>query len=171
MTISETDSKNKRGRPGLIPPELESTVSWLAGPGASERTKQNAWYKVRAIHVIGKDEDPALKWLFDADKCAAGYDTWKPGILTELGRIEDEADLLAMAKHIAREKPKTKEAVSKIREYRLGGKPQATDEGLANAIIAAIQNYDDRHSGLTGEMITEALTIMQMAINDKENSG
>lgn len=164
MTNSETVSKNKRGRPGAIPAELEGTVSWLAGPGASERTKQNAYYKVRAIHVLGKDNDPALKWLFDPVKINAGDETaWKPGVLTELGRIEEEADLLAMAKEVAREKPKIKEAVSKIREFRLGGKPQATDEGLANAIITAMRGYNSRHDGMDGHLVSAALELVSMA--------
>jgi hypothetical protein len=76
--------------------------------------------RVRALGLLC--DDLAFRWLCDGKAMTAGGAKWKPAILTELGRIDDEDDLREVARQLCELKPKTKDAIAAVRRWRLGKK-------------------------------------------------
>ena len=64
------------------------------------------------------DQPERFTWLFDKSKEGRPRECWKPEILTELGRVADEARFFDIAEILCREKPKTKAGVEFIRYWR-----------------------------------------------------
>jgi hypothetical protein len=94
-------------------PEIERQ---LRSRGLLERDKTrrhhlNVYYGQRAMAYLVEVGETSFRWLFDRDAMrAGGRATWRKTILAELGRIEDEAAMLAMARLICEQKPKTRVA-------------------------------------------------------------
>jgi hypothetical protein len=92
----------------------------LSGSRNSRRT-QNRLYAVRALERLGLLGDgklkqalanrPALRWLVDEEGAR-----W--GILVELGRIRDPEKFDAAVAWVLKHRPKTTEAVARIRPHR-----------------------------------------------------
>lgn len=118
--ISESASKKrKRGRPKVMSPEMQKLTDFLSPDVRTQRGKQNVYYRNLASSILY--EDKRFSWLADGDKMEAGIiGSWKPGILSELGRIIDLDDMKAVALRLCELKPKTKEAIAMIRGFRLG---------------------------------------------------
>ena len=158
----ENISENRRGRPLAMTVEQESV---LAACGVfdrcfTRRSKMNVFYRQRALGVLDKD----YKWLFDAEKIMGSTDSdkhWQPTILVELGRIDDEETMRAVAAQICEMKPKTTVAVQMIRRFRVGGLPVADSLQLANAIIRTINEYLHSHVGASKKHVDEALATAQ----------
>src|SRR4051812_11372376 len=101
-TLSE---KRKPGRPRVLRPEYERLSRSIWGNDLSLKTHQNRAYGSRAIQVLGiHDEPPSadvlLRYAFlcDPEGQQAGKPrTHKHVILAELGRIDDDDDLIALA--------------------------------------------------------------------------
>ena len=75
----------------------------------------------------------------------------------ELGRIQDEAALIAIAVQICELKPKTAtEAARLIRRWRVGTKPGSAAQ-LGQELAEHIDQYRDRHPDTTADMILDAL--------------
>jgi hypothetical protein len=104
--ISETVSqKPKRGRPPLLSAEAMAMWGSLM-PGATPRTIQNFYYQFRAQGFL--KDDPACGWL-------TGHGSRRQLLLSELGRIPNDADLVHVARSICEMKPTAKRGVAMIR--------------------------------------------------------
>ena len=89
----------------------------------SRRQTQNRLYAVRALERMGLLDDaklkraladrPALRWLVDEEGAR-----W--GILVELGRIRDPETFDDAVVWVLEHRPKSKEAVAWIRQFRAG---------------------------------------------------
>ena len=159
-TVSE---KPKRGRPPVYLPEHLALARFVTPDVKTTRGLQNTMRRQRALALVmdaGKD-DPALLWLMDPAACARGEARWQPLILAELGRIDTDADLLAMARHVADLRPTAKVAVALIRRWRLQASGQvprpASCLDLTNEIINVANAYIDRHPDVT---LTQSLTAL-----------
>lgn len=161
----ETVSENRRGRPRVMPPETEAAYASLGlfADVHSERSKLNIYYRTRTLSILDGAE---FSWLFDRKACQRGEGKWKPTILSELGRIEDEEDMKAVARQICELKPKTKEAVTMIRRFRLGRDPEPDAVGLANEIIHLVNDYLQRYPAATKALVGEALGIAQGKVDE-----
>ena len=136
--ISEAASNNPRprGRPRLL--SEEDVLNIQAQSGRSGRTittnrgAQDVAYRRRAATVLAGALDlfPHLVCLYDPSTGAM-----KHSILTELGRIPDEAVLAGVASRVAEHRPKTKDAVTAIRNARTRGGVQLAQEQF-NAVRA-----------------------------------
>lgn len=92
-------------------------------PEVTPRHLNNIVYRSRAVSVLA--HDPEFAWLADGPAMTEGKrNSWKPGILAELGRIDNEDDIRTFAREICRIKPFTKDAERAIREWRLGKEPK-----------------------------------------------
>lgn len=119
----ETVSENKRhrGRPRVIPHELEGPVSFIGPNVQTDRGRQNVFYRMRALDILSDLE--RFKWLCDEEKIMANVPrAMKPTILTELGRFQDDDEMREVAGILCEHKPKTKRAVALIRLIRQGKK-------------------------------------------------
>ena len=85
---SEKDTRAKRrGRPPAIDDRLRQAVLTMFPEVKTERGRQDVAYRLMAIRELA--EDPEFAWLADGPSMTAGggNPSWKPGILTELGRL------------------------------------------------------------------------------------
>lgn len=159
--FSET---KKGGRPPLIrSPELRQIVSTAcSGPNVSERTRQNKYYQIQAMRVLGLHLDEGkpqpYPWLWGEPNVPRPGDhrvRWT--LLAELGRIEDEETLREVAARLCELKPTTGDALVMLRRFRRGGVKVGDALELANKIIATINDYTNSHAGLTREDMRAAL--------------
>jgi hypothetical protein len=161
---SEAASEKKRGRPRAFPDGLLAHYRGLFPDVRSGRHRQDLVYRGRAMHVLG--DDPEVYWLYNQPAVEAGQVSansvagFRTCILAALGRIEDEADLRAVARQVCAVKPGTKEAVALIRRWRTGKAPPARALGLAAAIEGAIHRYARSHPDITPAVVRRALEIL-----------
>ena len=135
------------------------------------RQAQNRLYALRALERLGLlgnyeleralAERSALRWLVDEDGAR-----W--GILAELGRIRDLDKFDAAVAWVLGHRPKTEEAVARIRPFRTGksGSPNARE--LAKAIVCAVNGYGTRYPELTRELELKALRLATEALADEQ---
>jgi len=154
-TVSE---KRRRGRPRLLTPRERGSLRNLFPDNTTERSLQDIDYRLRAIGLL--KEQAEFAWLYDPQRVRAGEKRcWKPLILTELGRIADDEELLTAAREVCRLKPKAHDAARIVRRFRIGREPAASTGKLASAIIKAVNAYNHSHDGLTWEMLDDAFTV------------
>jgi hypothetical protein len=135
----ENFSETKGGRPRLYRPggELVRIVSFAcSGPNVSERTRQNKFYQLKAMNALGLNLDEGkpqpYPWLWGEPNVPRPGDhrvRWT--VLAELGRIEDDELMRAVAARVCELKPMTREAVRMIWHFRMGGaKPVASKHSM-----------------------------------------
>lgn len=149
---TEAASKKKRGRPPVMSAIDKVVVEAMGGGCYTHRHRLNMKYLKRALLLLF--EDIRFSWIVTKDTMMDIDCKWKPGILSELGRIQDNNELIAMALEICDLKPKTKTAIAMIRSARLGkeGKPDIT-----GAISAFLKRYIDEHPTVTVDEVKESI--------------
>jgi hypothetical protein len=169
--ISETTASNEavfigRGRPSLMSVEQEAvfTALGLFTDSTPRRSKMNVFYRHRALGILSEGD---YKWLFDEEKVMAdgGGKHWKPTILTELGRIENDDDLRAVASELCERKPATRDAVLMVRTFRTGGLPAGDSIQLANEIVQIVNRYRHSHAGVTKQDVVDALEAVRASVD------
>lgn len=156
----ETVSKKpKRGRPRLIPADAQAALQMVAGEAKSERSRQNCFYALRAIQVLG--EDPRFKWL--ADRARAHENAWRPTILAELGRIWDEETLRDAAAMICAHKPSTRQAAAFIRRVR-GVRRQPASGTLLKRLLDTVGRFVDEYPETSWHDVQESIAALEVMI-------
>jgi hypothetical protein len=155
--ISEAASeKRRRGRPPVFDPGYRAAIGSLFNEVKTHRGKTDCLYRQRAFNLLEKDG--RFAWVADGAKARSGSpDAWKPSILVELGRIPNDEDLKVIALRICELKPKTKEAVSMIRRFRLGREPKPDYLKLWRHLAAAVDAYRGRHPSTPKDDLIRAL--------------
>lgn len=147
-----SDNKRSRGRPPLLNKVWHDFYAKNAPVGASERTIQNMSYYLRAFSLL-QPEPWANGWLIDYPSKAGHHGNVRRTILTELGRIEDDETLIAVAQELCELQPTTKEAIALIRHWREVQKPLDLTASLQRTLNAYLQ----AHPMVTLEEMAEAL--------------
>ncbi len=170
--VSENFSETRKGgRPRLIASrELRRVIDFATGnPNATKRTRQNKFYQLRAMRTLGLEVDentPArYYWIWDKPNVPRDGDhRVKWTVLAELGRVEGDNNMRALAAYVCKERLTTRAAVLAIRRLRAGEPPPADALELANAMIATINDYGSRRSGLSADDIRDALRTVEANI-------
>jgi hypothetical protein len=145
--------KAKTGRPklnGVMEEALRAKGLWDAAT-QTRRTLQNRLHAQRAMQVLGGLQSVEFAWLMKGPQ--------KKTILAELGRIESDEALLAIARAVCEQKGDTRATVAALRRMRLGSAPAADTAALARVIEAAIEDYVNAHPGITVEQIEDACVL------------
>lgn len=169
-----------RGRPRTFDDGELTSVAETMGNGVltsglkSRRQMQNRLYALRALErlrLLGDDQlaptladRPALRWLVDEEGAR-----W--GILTELGRIRDPEQFDVAVEWLLARRPKTREAVTRIRRFRTGRIEAPDARQLAEDIIRTVNGYGLVHPSLTREQELEALRLATEVIADGRHLG
>jgi hypothetical protein len=168
----------QRGRPPVMSKVEEYLWASLKDNATSRRTTVNTYYFSRARREI-MAVDPALWTLFSDESMSGnigrskvtshGRVPWT--VITELGRFDDTAAMVEAARWVADTKPTTKEAIRVLRAVRLNRMPKATAEGLAAALISALNGYMRDNGTLDCGGVCEAMHIFRESIDEwiKEN--
>ena len=142
--------KRRRGRPRLTNEALDGFLTFCGPEIQTRRGLLNVFYRELALDVL--QLDPRFAWVADGAKMTAGVrGAWKPGILTELGRIRDADTMRAVALRICELKPKTREAVAMIRRFRLNREPPANYLDLVHYLAKALDGYVAVHPSTPDE--------------------
>ena len=147
--------KKKRGRPPVFSSEERDTVKGF-DKIKSYRGATDLVYRSIAIFLLWKD--PAFSWLADRKKMLADEPkSYKPSILTELGRLQDEEQIKDIALKLCKLKPKTKDAIIMIRRIRLGREAEGDYLKLIKSIEDALNRYIAARPSTPEEMAVRAL--------------
>jgi hypothetical protein len=169
--ISEAASKKpKRGRPKLVPDEARYLVKMMAGQARSERSLQNYYFSARAMNVLrGAELLGPGSWLMDEEELEALGDKGKVRwtMFAELGRIQDEATLVALGSRLNELRPRTtKDAICIVRRFRRGTESEGSVSDLVLELARRVDDYHARHPGMTqqqlifaGRKLLEALEL------------
>ncbi|HUW32220.1 MAG TPA: hypothetical protein VM223_11460 [Planctomycetota bacterium] len=172
----ENDSeKTKRGRPAVLSVEFEQGLRSLFPENTTTRSLRDVYYRVRAQGLILKARKAGAswsKWLIDEERADAGErGGYKGTILTALGYIADDDDLLATAKFICEIQPTARRAVQILRRARMSKVKVASVVDLTNRFIATLNEYINAHPDCTRQMMFDALMNVGDAVEQRVNSG
>jgi hypothetical protein len=122
----------------------------------TRRSQVEIAYQQRALAVL-RDE-PGLEWIRDVAKMEAGApNAWRRGILRALGRVDNPADMIALAHTICEQRPPAKHAARVIRQLRLGKQPAgASALELTGLLAEAVYRYRMKHPDLTTRQVRAA---------------
>ena len=125
----------------------------------SRRGKLDVEYRFHALHCLGGGKDLRFFWIADFKKMESGEPrSWKPAILTELGRIGDPESIKNVALALCSKKPKTtKQAIAFIRRIRTGKEPIGDCLDLGSKISKLIDEYMAARPSMTFQMVRMAL--------------
>lgn len=158
--VSET---HRRGRPPRYDPAYMTTMRALYPELRTARGLHNKYYQGRAQGVL-KDE-AGVEWLMDVAQLKQHQPgNYRQTILQELGRIDDDDALKAVARRLCELQPSTHEAVAMIRRWRLGTLPQGMAGDLATQLLSVLNRYLQGHTGVDQAMLLEALARTTRAV-------
>jgi hypothetical protein len=177
---TETPSK-KRGRPRVLDEKAESVFRKLFPELRSRRSLQNRAYSSHAASVLKTMPDflERYRWIFgESGEMGA---TWRHGVLVELGQLRDEQSIInladAMCQAAKERRLTTSEVVALARRGRgkmLVGKElcRSSQDGIVNAICAALDQYQRTHPDTETQGILEALNeVYGIVASMMERSG
>lgn len=157
-----SETKRREGRPARFSDETMAFVATLYPEVHSRRGLVDIAYRQRAIEVL--KVIPACHWLCDFEGMVQGNDSaWQPGILMELGRIDDIDAMIAIAMQVCERQPSRKEAIHLIRRYRTAARPPLPDQ-LTTEILGVINGYIRRYPQTTWPEVHDALDLAQGAV-------
>jgi hypothetical protein len=162
--ISEAASENmtphhKRGRPTLISEEVRAVFNMGNVGELSERSKQNFYHAMPACSLL--HGDPRFAWLTEVKPNGRFA---RIGILSELGRIDNDEDIIAAALVVSEERPKTKDAMVRIRRFRTGKAPAYDPDALAHELIRVLDTYVESHPGIPWEDVEAAVEVVLVSV-------
>ncbi len=169
--ISETASENpahrKRGRPAVYS-EQQMNLARQYSDASTVRGKQNFLYMTRAVNVLAYE--PEFYWLVGTrEEISGGKRVFHNTILTELGRIDDDYNLRAIARQICEIKPRCKDALVMIRRWRTGKTLPGDAGSLTKAIIQTVEDYCAVRSDTTLQIILAALANAADAFQEQDS--
>lgn len=151
----------KRGRPGLLSDEQQKQIcDYLDVDG--KRNIQNAHYRQRTVVLLMKPAteeyrvEKKFHFIFEGDSSKRNS-VFKMVILSELGRIKNDEDLIFAAEEVCKHKLTTREAVAYIRQFRGVVTSKANALDLFVHLGKAVEDYQIIHPDVTKEDLTRAL--------------
>jgi hypothetical protein len=170
--ISENVSKNRadqitprRGRPRIHTSEAMAVYRGL-WPEHNTRALQNKRYQSRAQAVL--QDELGIEWLMDLQKLNQGQKcNYRQTMLQELGRIDNDEHLKAIARQLCEIKPTSIQAIAMIRRWRLGHDAPTSTEGLADYLRHRLNQYLQTHHDCT---LAQAREAVQQLMRDIEAS-
>jgi len=162
----ESSEKRKRGRP----PRLETTIARQVGEGASPaagpRARVNRGFAIQAMCVLQEDEAGQYGWLFETAAMTRGDPhSFRPSILAELGRIDDEELLKECARIICDQKPTARDAIIRIRRLRRRSPPRGDAEQLQSELRRVLNEYLVRFPETPQSALQEAVAGLTVDID------
>jgi hypothetical protein len=103
----------------------------------------------------------SFEWLYSGDR----VHPMRKMVLSELGHIEDNQEMLELAREICARKPRDRDAVALIRRYRIERSPESR-RALGEVVALGVLGYVAEHPEMTmGEI---ARTLRKVAVAYKE---
>lgn len=158
------EAASKSGHPSKRPWLTQDFLDAHFPDIASHRGRMSM---VLALEALGslKDHAEGLEWLFDQRRLRGAKDRrtgWRPGIMTELGRMLEErwseAEVLDVARQLCAAEPATKEAIRQLRAFRAGEEADQAGDWvqLSDELLSALKRYALRHPAITIDDLVNA---------------
>jgi len=157
------DPPPRRGRPKPFPPLGEASPNPLGLSQARRNDPIRRW-ALKGLGPLLGNWDPSFKWLLDEDSPRVVY---RRMIVAELGRIDDDQEILRLARLVCRRKLPTRDAVALIRRCRIG-RPPRSRSGLAKVVTSAVRSYIAAHAGTAMGEIAGTLRELADAYEERE---
>lgn len=138
----------------------------VAGDAKTERSRQNRFYALRAIQVVGGD--PRFTWL--ADRARAHENAWRPTILAELGRIGNDQTLRDVVAMICTHKPSARKAAAFIRRVR-GVRRQPTGSTLLKRLLDTVGRFVDEYPETSWDDVQKSIAALEVMIAVGQRTG
>lgn len=158
----------KRGRPARYPKEQLALMRGIVGEPGSDRFIIDKYRSFFVAIRLWKLHDPECQWLFPGPADASD---WRWAIFTELGKIDDFDDQVALAKEICKAEPSAKAAIYWIRQLR-GKHPAKCDPrkradswSLASALSHCLDDYLAHHDDCSDELLATAIDQFNAAFH------
>jgi hypothetical protein len=158
---SDNPGKRGRGRPRLFDCPENAAALRMFPDVKTRRGQMNKLYFLRALQVL--DYAPDYAWLCPSQAEVRAGVCMRVTIMAELGRIEDDDTLRAVAADLCEAKPTARQAVVMVRRFRTGRGCPGDALTLADVLIGCLNDYVNRHAGMTRQMVRGALaTVAEM---------
>lgn len=154
--ISEAASKKKRGRPRKFSPDLVAAFRGVYPETKTARGIQDKVYLSAGYNALkgAVDFRERYRWLIGDDG-----ETLRIGIITELGRIPDPEEVRHVADAICQHRLRGKDAIVRIRRFRLGEKA-GTWLRLAAELEDTLNAYLVRYPKTPNEDVVRAVRVL-----------
>jgi hypothetical protein len=163
-----TKVKGRRGRPRRLS-DTSMALYRSTWPDRTDRHRLNLHYATTAMVVLA--DDKRFAWLYDRKKMKAGErNSWRPGILAELGRIADPDDLRMVAAQVCTMRPKTKIAVALIRRWRLGKEEARGILSITVKLENAVNEHLQAHPSCSWEELETALEFVLEEVRERKRT-
>jgi hypothetical protein len=164
----EVVTKKKRGRPRRFTSEWAEFQRSICCDVETERGNQDILYRQTCLAVL---DDGDYGYIFNKEDMIVGKNTWRPTLMTELGRIDDDDEMRKIARRICEIKPKTtREAVYMVRRYRLGQSGEGNCLDLTIKIGNTVNEYWKRFPKTTIRQVVTALQNVMDEVEDLESA-
>lgn len=161
MCISEAASKIERGRP---PAFRRAFMDQARGYGIVNRHKTLRQQQTQAYALQGgaclRDEGEGFSAEFEWLVCDDPH-TWRTSILAELGRLHrcegwTADEIRDLARELCQAKPRTRNAVSRLRRLRTGEGPATSVSQIMLVAEQAVGHYAAQHPDMTPRLVADA---------------
>lgn len=159
--MEKLSEKKKRGRPPMLDEGARAAMRALYPELKSRRGLVNARYGAHALGLVKDRED--CRWLVDGD-----VGVFRKTLLQELGRIRNPDDTVTVARRICELKPRAKDGVVMIRQWRRGGAKPGSALELTLRTTAMIDDYLRAHPDTTWQQVKMALVNAMDAVEATE---
>ena len=172
--MTESNGKRKRGRPRRFSQEVDMRIAMFYPDVKTRRGLLNCHYRTFATSVFTRaweSGDRRFEWICHPKKMEAGErNSWRPGILEQLGRIAWERSPDVAIQWAADLEPnmKTKDAVALLRQWRVG-RSAGDRRDLAKKIIHTVAEYGLGHDGVDLEFVLDAFDIASDALKEADS--
>ena len=167
--MGSTIEQSTYGRPRLLSPEYERELTRQAHVASTHGT-QGRLYAMAAARALFDLDQPG--WV-PRDAVFAHFvkrnGDLKWSMLSELGRIDDEESLRAVARIVGRQGLPTARAMALIRHIRIGDRPPPPDR-LTRSLMTVIATHCARYPTTSEAGIVTALEAAAAAVHEDSSS-
>ena len=166
--MEESSENKKRGRPRRFSPVYVDALTNLEPDIRTERGKQEHIYNILALSPIMDifNSDPEnnrwTEYYIDPNRTHMYHKC----ILSAIGRIDNEDDIVELAREIAEKKIPTRQAVTYIRNWRAGGEPKPDFMNLLQSFCTFMDNYQVTHPSTPRKYFVSALRQLADSIEE-----
>jgi len=143
-------------------------------PDKCDRSIKNVYYQSGALSALrstcddSKTTGEAIEEICDRFPGIGRPNALKVSILAELGRIDDQDAIVAVAREISERSLSAKDAVLMVRQWRLGEPKEGDLLQLHDEIANAINNFWKRFPKTPTSTVINALEMMIVNVEESE---
>jgi hypothetical protein len=151
------------GQTGRFDPQLEQIYQacGLVGQGKTRTNHVNDLWAIKALGRLMDHGLSSFEWLYSSDRAHP----MRKMVLSALGRMEDDEQMLELAREICARKPRDRDAVALIRRSRIERSPESR-RTLGETVASSVLCYVAEHPEMTRREIAKTLRNLALAYEE-----